>query len=133
MMAEELLLDETHQWMERSRDDLGIARALIDVGRYRGALFFCRQAAAKALKAWLAFHQTPFRKTHELVDLFPDILSVDGSLQPLLDEAVTLSHYAWRFRYPGAPYEPDEAEALEALRKAGNTVQEIEQRLPPGV
>jgi HEPN domain-containing protein len=133
MTAEELLLDETHRWMERSRDGLEMARGLLNRARYRGVLFHCQQAAEKALKGFLAFHQTPFHKTHELGDLFPKTLAIDGSLQPILDQAKTLSDYAWRFRYPEAPYEPDGAEALAALRKAESTVCEIERRLPQGV
>jgi HEPN domain-containing protein len=133
MTTEELLLDETHAWMERTRNGLRSAQLLLDGQMYADVLLFCQQAAEKALKGFLAFHQTPFRKTHELSDLFPEILAIDGSLKPALDQAKTLSDYAWRFRYPGAPYEPDEAEALAALQKAETTVREIERRLPAGV
>jgi hypothetical protein len=30
-----------------------------------------------------------------------------------------LSQYAWRFRYPGAPYSPEQTEAEEARHAAG--------------
>ena len=131
MTAEELLLDETYTWLEKARGDLQNAAVLIAAERYAGALFFCQQAAEKALKAFLTYHKTLFRKTHELNELFDDILAIDHSLQPVLDQANKLSDYAWKFRYPGTPYEPDAAEAAEGLRRAELTVHEIEQRLPP--
>jgi len=131
MTAEELLLDETFTWVEKAQRDLQSARLLMAGQEYGNALYHCQQAAEKALKAFLTYHQTPFRKTHELNELFADILAIDHSLQPVLDQANKLSDYAWKFRYPGAPYEPDAAEASEGLQRAELTVREIERRLPP--
>jgi len=129
MTAEELLLDETRAWMARARSDLESAEGLANIRKYGDALFFCQQAAEKALKAFLTFHQTPFRKTHYLRDLVPDC--IDGSLRPTLDSIDSLSEYAWRFRYPAAPYEPEAAEAARAFQLAEVAVREIDQRLPP--
>jgi hypothetical protein len=64
-------------------------------------------------------------------DLIPACVAIDGSLQSALDQADGLTQYAWRFRYPGAPYEPDAAEALGGLQRAETVVREIERRLPP--
>jgi HEPN domain-containing protein len=33
---------------------------------FGAAVFHCQQAAEKALKGFLAWHDTPFRKTHDL-------------------------------------------------------------------
>jgi len=127
------LLNETYTWLEKAQRDLQDAATLISSGSYANALYHCQQAAEKARRAFLTYDQTPFRKTHELNELFPDILAIDRSLQPMLDQAGKLSEYAWKFRYPGAPYEPDVAEAAEGLRRAELTVHEIEQRLPPAL
>ena len=35
----------------------------------REALYHCQQAAEKALKGFLAFHDHPFRRTHDLREL----------------------------------------------------------------
>jgi hypothetical protein len=78
----------------------------------------------------LSFHQKPFRKTHDLADLSPDCLAVDDSLGSAVAEAEALTLYAWRFRYPGAPYEPGSDEAMDGLRTAETAVREIERRLP---
>ena len=130
MTAEELLLDETRAWVTRARRDLHAADLLIAGRAYEDALFHCQQASEKAIKAFLTFHQKPFRKTHELGNLIKDCLSIDGSLRPALDLADALTKYAWRFRYPGASYEPDAAEAADAFAKAEAVVSEIERRLP---
>lgn len=133
MTPDPLLLDETHSWLERARRDLLAAKLLIAGGAYAEALFHCQQAAEKALKGFLTFHQRPFAKTHALNELIPDCLTLDASLQPVFEQVDALSRYAWRFRYPGAPYEPGEAEAADGLEKAQATVREVERRLPPAV
>jgi HEPN domain-containing protein len=93
------------------------------------ALFHCQQAVEKALKAFLAFHEKPFRKTHDLSDLGAGCLAIDETLRTAIDQTDGLTQYAWRFRYPGAPYEPDTAEATRALQSAAAVAREIERRL----
>jgi hypothetical protein len=58
---------------------------------------------------------------------------IDPTLQSsLLDPATTLSKYAWQFRYPGAPYEPDAHEAAMGRVLAEQVRAEISSRLPEG-
>lgn len=131
MTPDPLLRDEVRPWLDRARRDLHSARLLIAGQEYAEALFHCQQAAGKALKGFLTFHQRSFRKTHDLSELIPDCLVLDASLDSALAQADGLTKYAWRFRYPGAPYEPDEAEAASVLALAEATVRAIESRLPP--
>jgi HEPN domain-containing protein len=84
----------------------------------------------KALKAFLTFHERTFRKTHDLGDLSPECLAIDDSLQSAVSQAEGLTQYAWRFRYPGMPYEPDSTEAQDGLQRAAAVVLEVERRLP---
>ena len=49
------------------------------------------------------------------------------------EPAIALSQYAWRFRYPGAPYEPDAREAARGRELADQVRVEIGKRLPPDV
>jgi HEPN domain-containing protein len=133
MTPDPLLLDETHAWLDRARRDLRAAKVLIGAEEYAGALFNCQQAAEKALKGFLTFHQRPFAKTHDLSELRPDCLAIDASLQPVLAQADELTKYAWRFRYPGAPYEPDNAQTADGLERAEATLRAIEHRLPPAI
>ena len=83
----------------------------------------------KALKAFLTFHAKPFRKTHELGDLRRECLLVDDSLRPAVTQAEGLTQYAWKFRYPGVPDEPDSTEAQNGLQRAEAAVREVERRL----
>lgn len=129
MTPDQLRLEETRAWLYRTHRDLGAARLLISGNAYAEALFHCQQAVEKALKAFLTFYQRPFRKTHELGDLTRDCIVIDGSLEPIVAQAEALTKYAWRFRYPDAPYEPEATEAGDALQKAETAVREIECRL----
>jgi HEPN domain-containing protein len=131
MTPAELLLDEMSMWLNRARRDLRSAKALIDVGEYGDALFHCQQAAEKALKGFLAYHQTPFGKTHVLRKLGEQCLAIDNSLGTVLALVDKLTDFAWIFRYPDAPYEPDAAEAADGFQRAEAAVREIERRLPP--
>jgi HEPN domain-containing protein len=62
MTPEQLRLDETRAWLTRSRHDLRSAKLLIAGEEHAKALFHCQQAAEKALKGFLTFHQKSFGK-----------------------------------------------------------------------
>jgi HEPN domain-containing protein len=129
MTPDQLRLEETRAWLERARRDLRAARLLLAGDSNAEALFHCQQAVEKAIKAFLTFHEKVCRKTHDLGDLSSQCLALDNSLQPALVQAEGLTQYAWRFRYPGAPYEPDSTEAQEGLQRAEKAVEEVERRL----
>lgn len=130
MTPAQLRHEETRAWLDRARSDLRAARLLHDGGAYSEALFHCRQAAEKALNALLTFHERAFRKTHDLGDLSSECLAIDPSLQPDVLAAEDLTRYAWRFRYPGAPYKPDSTEAQDGLQKAAAVLSAVENRPP---
>lgn len=62
--------------------------------------FHAQQAAEKAMKAFLTWHDRPFRKTHDLGEIGIACVAIDASLEDVLKEAAPLTEYAWRFRYP---------------------------------
>jgi HEPN domain-containing protein len=130
MTPDQLRHEEARAWLDRARRDLRAARLLIAGSANAEALFHCQQAAEKALKALLTHYELAFRKTHDLGDLSPQCLTIDASLRPVISQAEGLTQYAWRFRYPGAPYEPQATEAHDGLRQAEAVVLEIERRLP---
>ncbi|MGI8744142.1 MAG: HEPN domain-containing protein [Bryobacteraceae bacterium] len=99
MTPEQWLLDETREWAVRAGRDLALARRV--AGEFPAeSLFHCQQSAEKWLKAFLTWHQVPFRKTHELRELGFACGQIDASLAGLLEPAYLLSSYAWRFRLP---------------------------------
>ena len=129
MTPDQLRHEETSAWLDRARRDLRAARLLIAGNANAEALFHCQQAVEKAFKAFLTFHERDFRKTHDLGELSPECLAIDASLQPAVSQAEGLTQYATRFRYPGAPYEPDATEAQDALQRAEAALREVELRL----
>ena len=132
MIPDQLRHEETLAWLGRAWSDLRAAALLIAGDANAEALFHCQQAAEKALKAFLTFHERAFRKTHDLGDLSSQCLEIDDSLRLTVSQAEGLTQYAWQFRYPGAPYEPDSTEAHAGLQKANAVLREVDLRLAEG-
>lgn len=84
------------------------------------------------MKAFLAWHDVPFRKTHNLEELGRQCAAQDATLGPLADQAAPLTEYAWKFRHPGEPEEPTREEAEWALATAQKVYEAVISRLPPG-
>jgi len=125
---------EMEDWLHHARLDLQSARHLLDaVPPLTGAsVFHSQQGAEKVLKAFLAGHDQPIAKTHELPRLIEQCEAFDPSIQHLSMSAQVLNPYATRFRYParGIGLQPDESIAQDALRHATHIVEFVEQRLP---
>lgn len=81
------------------------------------------------MKAFLTWHDVPFRKTHDLGVLGGQCASVDGTLAEVLRGTVGMTEYAWKFRYPGELFEPPVDEVHAALALARAAVAEIESRI----
>ncbi|RJP72033.1 MAG: HEPN domain-containing protein [Candidatus Abyssobacteria bacterium SURF_17] len=97
------------------------------------AVFHCQQAAEKSLKAFLFWNDVPFRKTHDIEELGHICLSLDGSLTSILERAIDLTPFAWRFRYPGDIFLPSLTDAQDALLRAREVYDAIVDRLPNDV
>jgi HEPN domain-containing protein len=82
------------------------------------ALFHAQQAAEKPLKAFLAWHDQPFRETHDLRTLGQQCVLFESSLEALMQRTARLSQYAWKYRYPGETEPPLYSEAEQALQLA---------------
>ncbi len=96
-------------------------------------VFHCQQLAEKSMKGFLAWHDEPFRKTHNLVEVGQQCAAIDATLTDLMRGAARLTEYAWRFRYPGEPEEPPVSEAQAALALAREVYEAILSRLPEEV
>ena len=97
---------------------------------FGAAVFHCQQAAEKALKGFLAWHDTPFRKTHDLEESGEACIAIDATLRETIERAIPLTEYAWKFRYHGEPEEPTREEAEEALVAARDVYAAIAALLP---
>ena len=128
-------ISQTRIWFRKASQDLAAARLDLDasVPLIEDALFHCEQAIEKSIKGYLFWHDTPFRKTHDLREISGAAVSIDSSLEPLLRSASPLGIYAVIFRYPGDAGEPSLEEGEEALDLARRVHDEILARLPEEV
>jgi HEPN domain-containing protein len=126
---------DTKAWLTKARQDLRRGEILLgaEPPDVEGALYHCQQAAEKAFKSFLTWHDLPFRRVHELDVIGGHCVDLDPTLKDLADRADILTKYAWRFRYPGAPYEPALEEGQQAFALAGEVMEAITNRLPPEV
>lgn len=128
-------VSDTRAWLAKAAQDLRGAEhdfsatpPLLD-----DAVFHCQQAAEKSLKGFLTWHDTPFRKTHSLEEVGEQCLGIDPSLKPIIDRAIPMTEYAWKFRYPGELDEPTLEEAQQALEIARSVWDAVVGRLPHDV
>jgi HEPN domain-containing protein len=131
MTPNEVQLSEARKWLREAAKALHSARLLLpsEDPEPSRSLFHSQQAAEKAAKAFLALRSTPFRKTHDLVQLGLQCGDLDSTLAPLLKEASDLADSASAFRYPDAPNEPDVEEAVRARALAEKVFAEIRVRV----
>lgn len=123
---------DTRDWLSLASVDLraGNHDLSADPPILEDALFHAQQAAEKSLKAFLTWHDEPFRRTHDLRLLSQQCTKIDGSLEDQLRSAVRLSQYAWKYRYPGETEPPAIDDAEESLRLAQLVFELIRYRLP---
>lgn len=127
---------ETRDWLIKADHDLRAAEAMIDLvdpPLSDVAVFHCQQAAEKSLKAFLFWNDVPFRKTHEIEELGRLCEKLDPSLKDIVETAVDLTPFAWRFRYPGDVMQPSPADTQGALSLARRVYDAILKRLPSEV
>jgi HEPN domain-containing protein len=134
MEHDDARLEDVRAWLSKATLDLTAAAYEISVpdsGLLGDVLFHCQQAAEKSMKAFLAWHDMPFRKTHNLEELGRHCVQLDLTLAAVADKAAPLTEYAWKFRYPGEPGEPERGEAEQALAIARNVYDAVVSRVRP--
>lgn len=135
MPLDPVLATDTQAWLTKAANDLRGVSIDLDASPplLEDALFHCQQAAERSLKAFLTFHNIPFRKTHNIDELGVECLKIDPSLSAIIDDAVPLTEFAWRYRYPGGPAYPTLDECTDAETTARNLPQAILKRIPPDI
>jgi HEPN domain-containing protein len=135
MLPENELIQETREWLLKAEEDLELARYALTAEKpfIAPALFHCQQAAEKALKGFLTWHGVLFRKTHSIEELGEQCVGLEPSMMQVVAKAVPLTEYAWRFRYPGAPFAPAMEEATQAITIAEEVLKTVLNLLPKEV
>ncbi len=125
---------DVESWLRKAAND--IRGAEVDLAAnpplLEDAAFHCQQAIEKCLKGFLAWHDQPFRKTHDLVELGRKCSDINPSLEPLLKSVAPLTEFAWAFRYPGESPEPERGEIESALRLAKEVATTVRKQLHLG-
>jgi len=129
------LVAEAKAWLAKASEDLRAAKVELaaDPPLLGHTVFHAQQAAEKAMKGFLTWHQTAFRKTHNLIEVGGACHAIDSTLEPVLRRAAMLTDYAWKYRYPGEPFQPTKNDAKSALRLSREVYEAIVSRLPAPV
>jgi HEPN domain-containing protein len=127
--------DLVKAWLIKAQHDLAAARMLsVEPESYLDtAIYHCQQAAEKAIKAFLVFHDQRFDKTHDLRPLIGLAQPLDARFSNFLLAAELLTPYAAMFRYPGDFLEPTREQFDEALSAADNVWRFVLSVLPAEV
>jgi HEPN domain-containing protein len=136
MAPDEARAEDVRAWLQKAALDLRAAEhetSAAEPGLWADVAFHAQQTAEKSLKAFLAWHDEPFRKTHNIEELGRACVALDATLRTIVDRAVPLTEYAWKFRYPGEPGEPSREEAETALAAAREILNAILSWLPEEV
>ena len=125
---------DTKAWLAKAAGDIKAAEILGAVTALGGAAVFHRQQAAeKAMKGFLAWHDVPFRKTHDLEEIGEACIAIDSKFKEIVDHTIPLTQYAWKYRYPGEPRGPTQEEVEVALTLAHEVYDAIAASLPEEV
>jgi HEPN domain-containing protein len=132
MSVDPVKMSDTLAWLAKAVRDALAAEQLFsqDKPLFDIIVYHCQQAAEKALKGYLFWHDTIFRRTHDLNELLHQCLAIDPTLILLDDAAQFLTPLALAFRYPGTALEPSLTEVEQALEYARVVLVEIQRRLP---
>jgi len=122
-------------WLIKSSRDLLCARELADASKplLDSAVYHCQQAAEKAVKGFLIYHDIRFDKTHDVGLLAGQAAVVEPGFNNYLTGARLLTPYAIEFRYPGDYIEPEFTDFQEAFDATALILTFVSSLLPTGV
>jgi len=122
-------------WLIKAQHDLATARKLgegpsplLDT-----AIYHCQQAAEKAVKGFLAYHDQTVVKTHDVRFLVNQALPFEPGFEKWIEAAECVTPYATAYRYPDEVLEPDQGEFETARDAAAGLVAFVLRVLPAEV
>ena len=124
------------QWFDRAREDLQVARLVLQEKHFAHACFLAQQCIEKALKAYLLAKSNAYPRVHKLVDLLAECEALDSVFAAYRADCIVVDQYYIPTRYPdGVPGGlangmPGETEAREALPAADGVFRYVAAKLP---
>jgi HEPN domain-containing protein len=121
----------------KARRDLDTAQQLAALpgGHLDMAIYHCQQAAEKAVKGFLAFHDHRLERSHDVERLVELAANYEPRFADWEEAAILLTPYATEYRYPGesAQLEPSRIEFEDALKATSDFVSFVLSELPSDV
>lgn len=93
-------MEEYKLWLQKAKEDLLWTESSLEGKIFYGACFTAHQAAEKALKSFLLFHEKPLRKVHDLRALLENCIKIEKDFETLRKSIITISPYYIETRYP---------------------------------
>ena len=96
-------MDETQIWLRIAKSNLSLGsshKLLSDDVRYEELCFELQQCVEKSLKALLVYHGIEFPKIHIISDLLTLLQNNHIEIREDIFDAVNLTQYAVKARYP---------------------------------
>lgn len=112
-------------WLFRANEDLAVINSLVNSGaeNYTSSIcFHAQQASEKFLKAYLAYHDIDFPRTHDVDFLLLECQKIDKEAFHI--DFGSLTDFGVSIRYPDDFFIPDVTEAL-TYRDTAISVKEI--------
>ncbi len=122
-------------WLDYAREDLEVARQVLDENHPAHACFLSQQCIEKSLKAFLIARVQDYPRIHRLVDLLNRCAPLDSRFEEFQDDCARVDEYYVATRYPsGAPGTtaqgmPDAEDAKQAITAAERIFRFVEQQL----
>ena len=125
---------EVLAWWQLAQTDLRVAQvvAVIDPPAWHVVCFLAQQAGEKCLKAVLEARQWTIPRTHDLTVLV-DLVAADLAPERIVDDAICLSDYGVKPRYPVPAFEATGQQANAAIAAAERIAAWAELALTSGV
>ncbi len=118
-------------WLFRANEDFSVMQALhdIDLDSYTSSVcFHAQQASEKFLKAYLAYKDFDFPRTHDIDYLLMECQRFEPELFSI--EVKSISDFGVSIRYPDDFYIPETEEAIEYRKITLKIKQAIESGIP---
>lgn len=110
---------DLQKWSKKAEEDEFAGRVILENKQFPApACFHFQQMAEKYLKGLLVFHNKPFPKTHDLLELETLLLEAEPEIKTIHGGLEFLNPYAIETRYPGNYPEVTLDEAQKAYDSA---------------
>jgi len=117
-------INDVKEWFQIAEEDLYSARVLNETVRKPSEIicYHCAQTAEKYIKGYLAYNDIIPEKTHNLLFLLEQCITINNKFEIIRTECSLLNRYTNEIRYPHRMEinEEDANYSIEAVKKIRN-------------